>query len=130
MFPGSCAEALDFYRDLFGGELRTFTYGASPMADSVPPEWRDKLLHATLTIGEQTIMGVDMRPDQFQRPQGFYVVFSPKTKQEAERVFAVLSEGGAVQMPLQDAFWSPAFGVLTDRFGIPWEINCEAAPAA
>ena len=130
MFAGNCGEALRFYAALFGGDLKTFSYGASPMAGSVPSDWGDKLLHAVLTIGEDTIMGADLPADQFQKPQGFYMVYAPSLKTDAERAFAALADGGSVQMPLQQTFWSPAFAVLTDRFGVPWEINCEEAASS
>ena len=94
----------------------------------MPPEWRDKILHASLTVG-------DASPDGFRRParhtieqpKGFSVSLQLKDPAEAERIFNALAEGGTVKMPFQETFWAARFGMLVDRFGIPWMINCEKA---
>ena len=82
-------------------------------------------MHATLNIGDQTLGGSDAPPDRFQTPQGFYVAIALTDPTEAERIFAALAEGGRVDMDLQQTFWAKRFGMLSDRFGIPWMINCE-----
>jgi len=127
-FNGQCAEAFKFYQKLFGGTIQTMmTYGESPMADHTQPEWRDKIMHTSLLIGETSLMGADAPPDYFEKPSGFAVAIHVKTPEEADRVFNALAENGKITMPIQQTFWSARFGMLVDRFGIPWMINCEQA---
>lgn len=126
-FNGNCAEAFKFYQQVFGGTIQgMFKYGESPMADQTPPDFKDKVMHVRLTIGDQDLMGADAPPQYFSKPQGMTVSIGVKTVEEAERVFAALSEGAEVKMPIQQTFWSPRFGMLIDRFGIPWMVNAEA----
>ena len=125
MFNGECETAFRFYAECFGGTIATMlSYGQSPLAAQAPPEWQAKILHATLQAGDATLAGVDPMPGSYVRPQGFFVLLEPKSVAEAERIFAALAEGGTVSMPLAPTFWASRFGVVTDRFGIPWEINC------
>ena len=125
-FNGQCEEAFKFYQQCLGGTLQfKMTYGESPMADQVPSEWRDKIIHATLIVGETALLGADAPPDQYEEPRGISVMIPVKDLSDAERIFRSLSEGGKVTMPLQQTFWSPGFGMLVDRFGIPWMVNCE-----
>ena len=78
-----------------------------------------------LSIGSQTLMGADSPPDGYQQPQGISVTINLKDVAESERIFNALAEAGNVTMPLQTTFWATRFGMVTDRFGIPWLINCE-----
>lgn len=127
VFDGKCDEALRFYVELFNGTLvSSVSYGASPAASDVPEEWRDKIVHATISIAGKHISGADVRPEHYAAPQGFYLLIDTADVVEAERTFAALAEGGSVRMPLQKTFWSPAFGVVVDRFGVPWEISAKA----
>jgi PhnB protein len=122
-FDGQCEAAFAFYQKLLGGEITTMLkYGDSPIADTVDPRWRDRILHATLRLDDQELLGADVRPEDYGRPRGFYALLSLPGLAEAKRVFDALAEGGSVHMPLQKTFWSEGFGVLTDRFGVPWEI--------
>ena len=105
------------------------TYRDSPMAEQVPPGWREKIAHATLTVGDLVLMGADVLPQQYERPKGFAVVLGMDDPMDAERIYHALAENGTVQMPLQKTFWAVLFAVLVDQFGIPWEINCEQAPS-
>ena len=91
----------------------------------VPAEWHKKILHATLRVGDQVLMGADAPPERYQKPQGFSVTLGLKDQAEAERIFKALAEEGTVEMTLQETFWAVRFGVLVDRFGIPWTVNCE-----
>ena len=125
MFCGRCEEAFRFYERALGGKIVTMlTYGNSPMAERVPLEWRDKIVHASLTVAGGALTGADVLPEQYQRPQGFYVLLGIDQPTDAERVFGSLAENGVVGMPLQQTFWSTRFGVVVDRFGIPWEVSC------
>ncbi len=125
-FSGNCEEAFNFYAKVLKGNLAfMMRYGESPMADKTPPAWQNKIMHARLIVGEAALMGADAPPDHFSKPQGFTVSIGLKEQAEAERIFAALSEGGSVQMPIQETFWAVRFGMTVDRFGIPWMINCE-----
>jgi PhnB protein len=127
-FAGDCAAAFRFYERALGGKIGTLlTYGETAMAGQVPPEWRGKIIHASLTAGDLTLAGADLSPQQYQRPQGFFVLLEVADTAEAERVFQALAEKGYVQLALQKTFWSPAFGILVDQFGIPWEVSCTPA---
>ena len=102
------------------------TYGDSPMAKDAPPGWSGKIAHATLVIGDTTLQGSDPAPGSYASPRGFCIMLQP-SERDADRLFAELAEGGTVQVPLQQTFWAARFGAVTDRFGIPWAINCESA---
>jgi len=124
LFDGQCEAAFGFYRGLLGGELTTMLkYGDSPLADTIEPRYRARILHATLRLGDQELLGADVMPGDYARPRGFYALLSLRGPVEAQRVFDALAEGGSIHMPLQKTFWSEGFGVVTDRFGVPWEIT-------
>lgn len=127
-FNGQCRAAFDFYRECFGGEIVTMlTYGDSPMAAQTLPEWREKIIHATLKIGEEVLSGVDLLPKDFEPPKGFFVLIEVADPAEAERIFHKLAVNGNIHMPMQQTFWALRFGVVIDQFGVPWEINCGRA---
>jgi len=125
IFDGQCDAAFTLYQRCLGGAV-TFrlAWGDSPMADRAPAEWRDKILHATLTLGGTAFSGGDVLPGTYQRPQGFQLQLNLEDAAAAERVFAQLADGGQVSVPLQQTFWAERFGAVVDRFGIPWAINC------
>jgi PhnB protein len=127
-FNGQCEEAFKFYEECLKGKIEMMmTYEGSPMAAQAPPEWGKKVLHITLRIGEQELMGADGPPNYFQKPQGFSVCINLQDKTEAERIFKELAENGTVKMALEKTFWAERFGMLVDRFGVPWMINCAQA---
>lgn len=129
-FGGQCEAAFKCYEQCFGGKIVSMlTYDKSPMAEQVPPNWREKIYHATLTVGDNVLMGGDFVPEQYERPQGFAIVLGLDDPLEADRIFPVLAENGTVKMPLQQTFWAARFGVVVDQFGISWAINCEQAPS-
>jgi PhnB protein len=127
-FNGECEAAFKFYEKYLGAKI-TFMmpHEGSPIADQVPAEWRHKILHATLKVGDQVLTGADVPPEHYRKPQGISVILGIKDSTEAERVFHALSEKGTVQMPLQETFWAVRFGMLVDQFGIPWMVNCGKA---
>ncbi|MGI8905549.1 MAG: VOC family protein [Candidatus Sumerlaeaceae bacterium] len=131
-FNGRCQEALEFYRKATGAEVQmVMRYNESPdppPPGMVPAGFEDKVMHAALRIGETTVMASDGCSAEKAAFQGFSLSLSVPTQAEADRVFAALADGGQVQMPLGKTFWSPRFGMLTDRFGIGWMINL--VPAA
>jgi|ERR1043166_7349700 PhnB protein len=125
-FNGQCEEAFKFYERSLGGKNQAmFTHAGTPVEAHVPAEWRNKILHASLRLGDAVLMGSDAPPERYAQPKGFSVSLQTKDTAEAERIFQALGENGTVQMPIQKTFWAARFGMLTDRFGIPWMINCE-----
>jgi PhnB protein len=127
-FNGQCAAAFKFYERVFGGQIAgMMTYGASPIAQQMPAEMHDKIIHVRLLVGDQVLMGGDAPPQNYQAAQGFNVSITVKDPAEADRVFQELSEDGKVTMPMQKTFWSARFGMTVDRFGTPWLINCAQA---
>lgn len=128
-FNGQCREAFKLYQEGLGAKVQAMmTWGESPMADHVSAELHDKIVHATLVIGETELSGNDAPPDRYEAPKGFSVTIQIKDPAEAERVFNALAEGGTVTMPIQQTFWAARFGMLVDRFGIPWMVNCGQPP--
>ena len=124
-FNGDCEAAFKFYETCLNGKIvMMMTYGDSPMAKQMPPDWGKKIIHATFSVGDQILGGADSFPGQYQKPQGFSVALNIDTAAEADRVFSKLAEQGTVQMPIQETFWALRFGMLIDRFGTPWMINC------
>ncbi|MGO8672897.1 MAG: VOC family protein [Capsulimonadaceae bacterium] len=129
-FNGSCSEAFPFYQRILGGEIMSMiTYRDSPMAETTPADQLDRILHATLSTDGNVLMGGDAPPQRFTQPSGFSVSVSIDTAEEAERIFSGLAEGGQVHMPIGETFWAVRFGMLIDKYGIPWMINCEKTPA-
>lgn len=127
-FNGQCETAFKFYETCLGGKIEAmFRHTGTPAEQHVPPEWRDKIMHARLAVNGQVLMGSDAPPDHYKEPKGFSVSLQFKDIKEAERVFNALAESGKVGMPLQQTFWAARFGTLVDRFGIPWMINGELA---
>jgi PhnB protein len=126
MFKGDCEAAFHFYAECLGGKIEGLhTFDGSPMADKMPAEWRKKVMHARMSIGDKILMGSDPPPDRYQPPQGFSVCVEASAPAEAEHIFAALAKGGQVHMPIQKTFWAARYGMLTDQFGIPWMVNCE-----
>jgi PhnB protein len=128
MFNGQCEAAFKFYEQCLGGKITAMvTHADTPAEANVPSEWRDRILHARLTVGDWVLMGSDTPPEHYEAPKGFSVTLGIDDPAEAERIFNALAENGTVRMPLQQTFWAARFGMLIDRFGIPWMINCEQA---
>ena len=126
-FRGQCESAFRFYEQCFGGQVGAiFRYADSPMADQVPAEWSDKIMHGSVAVGGQVLMGADVAPDRYEPPKGFSLSVQIDSIADAERIFQDLASGGSVIMPLEKTFWAARFGMVVDRFGIPWLINCEA----
>jgi PhnB protein len=127
-FDGRCEAAFKFYEKVLGGKIEAImTYGSSPMAEQTSPEWRNKVMHARMTVGDKMLMASDAPPDRYEAMKGIMVTLGIDEPGEAERIFHALSEKGTVQMPIQETFWARRFGMLVDQFGTPWMVNCEKA---
>lgn len=124
-FKGNCQEAMDFYKEALGAELVfAQSYGESPMADMGPA---DAIMHATIKVGEAHIMMADdMRPEAAPSGGNISLAIGLNDVETAKTLFNNLSDGGKVAMPLEKTFWAEAFGMLTDKFGINWMVNCDA----
>jgi PhnB protein len=127
-FSGQCEAAFKFYEQCLGGKVVTMLpYAVTPLADQMPSQWHNKIIHATLMVGDKTLMGCDVPPERYAEPKGISITLGIKDPTEAERIFNALAGNGKVSMPLQQTFWAARFGMLVDQFGIPWMINCEQA---
>lgn len=129
-FDGNCREAMEFYAETLGGTIEMMsTFAGSPMEADMPPEMRDQILHASILVDRQRIMASD-GGQMYQKPQGLMVSLDIEGLDEAQRVWDALSEGGEISMPFEKTFWAERFGMVVDRFGIPWLINCDGPDAA
>ncbi len=124
-FDGTCEEAFNFYKSVFGGEFQ----GDITRLKEVPgmefsEEDKERVMHVSLPVGNDLLMGSDTFPGQpFTQGNNNYVSIFPESREEADRLFGALSEGGEVEMPMEDQFWGDYFGSLKDRFGIFWMVN-------
>jgi PhnB protein len=124
-FNGDCEAAFQFYEKCLGGKITgIFRYADMPPGADVPEGWSSKVMHATLVAGAAELMGADSPPTRYSKPQGVSVALQLEGAAEAEQIFHALSEGARITMPLAETFWAERFGMLVDRFGIPWMINC------
>jgi PhnB protein len=130
-FHGNCAEAVEFYRKALGAEVEMMMcYNESPEPPPpgmVPPGFEDKIMHTSFRIGESMVMASDDCTSVKGGFHGFSLSLTVPSEADADRVFAALADGGEVQMPLGQTFWSPRFGMLSDRFGVGWMVS--VAPA-
>ena len=118
-FKGQCEAAFKFYERCLGGKIQSLIpHAGTPAEQQVPPEWRNKIMHASLVLGDQVLMGSDAPLEHFEEPKGFSVSLHVADPAEAERVFSAMAENGQIRMPIQKTFWSARFGMLVDQFGI------------
>lgn len=129
-FDGRCAEAFDFYQSVFGGEFTVMqTFGDGPPGMGVPDADESRIMHVSLPIGGDVLMGSDT-VSNFGEPakpgNSFAVSVAPETKEKADRIFPLLAAGGDVIMPLADTFWGAYFGMCKDKFGVQWMVNVDS----
>lgn len=125
-FNGNCAEALSFYEKAIGAKLGfSSTYGASPAADHVPAEMHDKIINASFNIGDSLLMASDGMSDKASKHTGFSICINTASVEEAEKIFAGLSEGAAITTAMAPTFFAERFGQLVDRFGVSWMVIFE-----
>ena len=127
MFDGRCQEALDFYRKSIGAEVTgLMRFKECPEPKMCPAGSGEKVMHASFRVGDTTLMASDGRCEGRPNFQGISLTISVPDTAKAQRLFAALSDGGKVQMPLTKTFYSPLFGMVADRFGVSWMILTEA----
>ena len=124
-FNGDCETAFRRYAEVLGGELvAVMRYGEAPPEAGIPAESANQIMHAQLAFGDQSLMGADCAFGHAPQAGSMRINLMIAEPAEAERVFAALMEGGAVEMPMAETFWATRFGMGTDRFGTPWMVNC------
>lgn len=124
-FEGNCNEAMNFYKDCLDAQLEIQTVAQSPMADQMPPEMKDFVLHAKLEKGNIILMASDAKDKNMTRGDMLTLMVQCDSEEEINTYFAKLSEGGSVNMPLAKQFWGATYGQLTDRYGVLWALNYE-----
>ena len=130
-FEGRCAEAIEFYRTALGAEVVSlFRFKDCPDPTGIAPGMEEKVMHASLRIGGSTLLMSDGRCQQAASFAGFSLSLNLTDEVRAKELFGALGEGGTVMMPLAKTFWSPCFGMVTDRFGVLWMIHVVCPPAA
>lgn len=130
-FNGRCDEAIAFYAKALGAKVETlqrFNESPEPMPNFLPPNWDEKIMHASIRIGETTVFVSDGNEQTKAAFQGFSLSLGVASAADADRLFNALADGGQVLMPIGQTFFSPRFGMVADRFGVSWTII--AAPAA
>jgi PhnB protein len=133
-FTGNCEEALNFYKGVFGGEITSVMRMKDVPPDQemeMPPEYAEKIMHANFKSPTVSFMASDARPGKVYGEGPISLSLGTDDVKEAQKVFDALAKGGTVEMPFGDAFWGAKFGMLTDKYGIDWMINCQIeAPVA
>lgn len=127
MFKGNCEAAFKHYHKVLGGKITDLVRFADAPAGgaSANKETAQWIMHARLEVGDNVLMGSDAPPEYFEPPQGMSVSLNVDDPQQADKIFAALADGGKQTMPIAETFWATRFGMLVDRFGIPWMINCQ-----
>lgn len=125
-FNGQCEEAFRFYEKCLGGKIvAMMRYQDTPMAEKSAPEMLKRIIHARMDVDGSVIMGGDSPTNYYSKPSGYCNSITVKDPSEAERIFTVLGDGAEIQMPIQETFWAHRFGMLIDKYGTPWMVNCE-----
>lgn len=122
-FGGNCEQAFRFYEQHLGGKITMMmTHGQQPNPSEVSPDWKNAILHARISIGETELLGADIPPDRFQPIRSVYLSLIVSSIDEAERIYALLSDGGQIFMPIEETFFAFRFAMLRDKFGTSWMI--------
>lgn len=120
-YGGNCEEAFRFYEQHLGGKITTLVrHGEGPNPAGLSPEWQNAVLHARMTLGGTELMGADTPPERFQPMRSAYLTLTLTSSGEAERIYALLSEGGQIFMQMEETFFAYRFAMLRDRFGTSW----------
>jgi PhnB protein len=127
-FNGNCRDAFSYYEKHLGGKIHMMmTHAEGPPNPNIAPEWGAAILHAQIQIGESVLMASDVPPERQQPIRSAYMYLGVSSVEEAERVFAALTDGGEVLMPMAETFWAPRFGMARDQFGVLWMVSAEPA---
>ena len=122
-YGGNCEQAFRFYEKHLGGKVTSImTFAGQKLPDNAPPGWEKAILFARMTIGETELMGNDVPPARFQPMRSAYLSLSVTSTPEAERIYALLSDGGQIFMPMEETFFAFRFAMLRDQFGTSWMI--------
>jgi len=125
-YGGNCEQAFRFYEEHLGGKITMMmTHGEAPSPSNVPPDWKKAILHARMEIGGTALTGADIPSDRFQPMRSAYLALTVDTVEEAERIYALLSDGGQIFMKMEETFFAPRFAMLRDKFGTSWMILTE-----
>lgn len=120
-YGGNCEQAFRFYEQHLGGRITMLMrHSEQPGGGEVPPNWKNAVLHARLTLGGTELLGADIPPEHFQPMRSAYLSLTVDSDQEAERIYALLTDGGQVFMPMEETFFAFRFAMLRDRFGTSW----------
>lgn len=122
-FSGDCAEAFALYSDVFGAEAQVMTMGEAPGDEGFPDADPSMVMHASIDLNGSMLLGSDDPTSDGGPKSGYSVAFTAPNEAEVHRIFNALADGGEVTMPIEATFWSPAFGMVTDRFGVAWMID-------
>jgi PhnB protein len=123
---GNCEDAFKFYEAKLGAKVLVLSrYGSAPSPSPMPANQSEKVIHGRIQIGDAVIMASDAPPGRYSKPQGFTLSLRADTPEEADRIFAALSEGGDATTPMSETFFAHRFGMVTDRFDVPWMVLCE-----
>jgi PhnB protein len=130
-YGGNCRQAFEFYAEHLGGKITLLTtHGEQPHADQVPADWKNAVLHARIELDDTVLLGADIPPDRFQPMRSAYLSLLTDSVADAERIYALLSDGGQIFMPMEKTFFAERFAMLRDRFGTSWMLLYEGAAAA
>ncbi len=128
-FQGNCAEAFAFYKTVFGvTDCFTMKYKDAPVGMPVDPDWQDKIMHTSIQLGDVRLMGCDAPKGRSTPIGGFQVSVESNDEAEIKGIYEALKQDGSMQMPLMPTFWSPLFGMCTDKFGVAWMVGMPGAP--
>jgi PhnB protein len=127
-YGGNCRQAFEFYVKHLGAKLTELTtFGEIPDSGGIPEEWKKAVVHARIEIGDTIVMGADVSPDRFQPMRSAYLTAMVDSDEEAERLYALLKDGGEVFMKMEETFFARRFAMLRDRFGTSWMVLHQAA---
>ena len=128
-YGGNCRQAFEFYEQHLGGKI-TFitTHGEMPQSTEVPENWKNAVLHARMDLGETVLLGADVPPERFQPMRSAYLTLMLDSSEHADRVYALLKEGGEIFMKMEETFYAHRFAMLRDRFGTSWMLLHERTP--
>jgi len=120
-YGGNCRQAFEFYAEHLGGKITMITtHGEQPDPSKAAPDWNDAVLHARIEMGDTVLLGADIPPERFQPMRSAYLTLVVDSNEDAERIYALLTEGGEIFMRMEETFYAHRFAMMRDRFGTSW----------